>query len=153
MTAGMLYIFDYLTNAADLDDQELNGKTAGSDYCYIPCEAFAGRGDQSGELIYYPTGKGFFFRYDQDECQTIAGADHLSKVEFGYIKQYWKKHRDNGSDPDYLVYYRTANDFYPYYDEDGNAKDYCRGWFKQIMDEGVDHLEYHIKLLFKEVWD
>ena len=156
MTAGNLYIFDYLTNEANLDDQELAEKILGTDYCYIPCEALRGMGDQEGDIVYYPGGKGFFYRYDQDKGTFIAGSDHLSKTEFKAVKQYWKKHRDNEADPDYLVFYRAADDFYPFFDESGNEKEYLRGWFKKKPYEGwINSLPqlYGIKIDFKEVWD
>ena len=156
MTPARLYIFDYLTNDADLDDQELTGKTLGVDYCYIPCESLIGRGDQEGELIKYPGGKGYKFSYDQDkDTPFIAGSDHLTKTEFAAVKRYWKLHRGSGSDPDYLVFYRAANNFYPFHDEDGNETEYLRGWFRKKPYEGwtnsIQDL-YGIKIHFDEVW-
>lgn len=156
MTAGRLYIFDFITNKADLDDQELNGKTNGVDYCYIPCETLRGMAEQEGELVKYPGGVGFKFSYDQDEALFIAGSDHLSKAEFAAVKRYWKKHRDSGSDPDYLVFYRAANNFYPFHDEGGTETEYLRGWFRKKPYEGwtnsIPDL-YGIKIHFDEVWD
>ena len=155
MAPGRLYIFDYITNKADLDDQELNGKTNGVDFCYITCENIRGLGDQEGDLNYYPGGKGFHFRYDQDKGTFMAGSDHLTKTEFAAVKRYWKKHRDNGADPDYLVFYRAASNYYPFHDEDANETQYLRGWFKRIPYEGWDkNIQdlYGIKIDFKEVW-
>lgn len=155
MTPGNVYIFDYITNKADLDDQELNGKSLGTDYCYIPCEHLRGLEDEEGELEYYPGGHGFFFRYDQDENDVITGGNHLTKAEQGYIRQYKKLHRKDGNNPDYLVFYRAANDFYLFYQDDGDEVQYCRGWFKKILthgwDSGIPQL-YSIQTLFKEVW-
>lgn len=156
MTVARLYIFDYLTDEADLDNQLLDIALLGIEHCYIPCESLRGMGDQEGELVYYPDGKGFFYRYDQDKANFIAGSDRLTKTEFKAVKQYWKKHRSKGSDPDYLVFYRAAADFYPFFDEGGNEKGYLRGWFKKKPYEGwISSLpfNYGIKLDFKEVWD
>lgn len=155
MTAGRLYIFDYLTNAADLDLQELNLKVNGVDYCYIPCEFVREVGDQKGDIENYPGGKGYHFRHNIEDGSVTAGSDHMTKAEFAAVKRYWKKHRDNGANPDYLVFYRAVNDFYPFHDEDGTETEYLRGWFKRKPYAGwlnnIPQL-YGIMIDFKEVW-
>lgn len=155
MVEARLYIFDYITNKANLNDQELNGKTLGVDYCYIVCEDLRGSGIQDGDLEYYPGGKGFHYRYDQDEGNFIASTDHMTKTEFAAVKRYWKKHRDNGAAPDYLVFYRAASNYYPFHDEDANETQYLRGWFRKKPYEGwtnsIPDL-YGIRIHFDEVW-
>ena len=155
MTAGNLYIFDYLTSSPDMDLQDLNGKTLGSDYCYIPSEALRGSGDQEGELVYYPGGVGFKFSYDQDKGLFLASSDHMTRTEFAAVKRYWKLHRDNDADPDYLCFYRAATVFYPFHDEDGTEMEYLRGWFKKKPYEGWTNAIpdlYGIRIEFNEVW-
>ena len=155
MTEARLYIFNYITNKANLNDQELSGHDYGIEYCYIPCESLRGIADQEGELVRYPGGVGFKFSYDQDEALFIAGSDHLTEPEFAAVKRYWKKNRKSGSDPDYLVLYRAASNYYPFHDEDGNKTQYLRGWFRKKPYEGwtnsIPDL-YGIKIHFDEVW-
>lgn len=153
---GFLYISDYITNAADWDDQELSGKTAGSDYCYLPAVINLNEpATQEAEVVYYPGGEGFFFKYDQDAHKIMIRSDKLSVAEYGYLKQYWKKHRDNGSDPDYLNFRKAASTYYPFYDKSGSAVEYARGFWHNRPQAGWrnDRPEvYYLAIDFKVVW-
>ena len=151
-----LYICDWIDDASDMDKQDLDPYTYGTDYCYIPCETFRGSGDQEGELVKYPGGVGFKFAYDQDkDAPFIASSDHLTKAEFAAVKKYWKVHRGKGSDPDYLIFFRAANNYYPFHDKDGDETQYLRGWFRKKPYEGWTNAIpdlYGIRIQFEEVW-
>jgi hypothetical protein len=156
MTAGRIYVCNFLTDGTDADEQELNGKTIGTDYFYFYMEE-AIRGGETVDVTIarYPDHKGHIVKKGTSKTPGIYRGIVKTSAELGYMKTYMKKNNtiDNMTEPDYLFVMYGANDFEPFSDENGNVKEYCRGVLKATVPIRIPtESHWSVQIQFPEVW-
>ena len=153
MSDGYFYIFDYATDTADFDNQELNGKTVGVDYLTAAPKDYTSPGKLDIEIERFYGGEGYGMRYDMIE-RVVTAELKCTATERDNIWKYYYKHKDNDTDEEYLSWRRASNDYVTFYNEDADAKDYCEGFLVNVIDVWTDTEAnlYTVRLTFEEVW-
>ncbi len=159
LTAGRVYLFDYSSDSGtDADTYELDGYTAGEDYCYMYLDRIINDPhDQKGDISYYWGGEGYFLREEEIHEPFVVAGYVISRTELKNFKEWYRRSFDNSSDPDYLCIKYGTNDYYPFYDEDKAPWEYARGWCKRLpsikQNSSDESTFYRITVEFHVVWD
>lgn len=129
------YICDWVDDITDADEQDLDGQTAGYDYCYLynPKLVRASWMALGDDPTYYAEGQAYITK-----DATIAGTwtvmgDVPNRTQLDYIDYYFKRHNgniDKITSTDYFFYGYTTNDWLTTRDDDFTKREYCRGWFR-----------------------
>ena len=158
LTAGYIYLLNFDSVVSqDADEFELNGKSAGGDYCYITNPLSKRESlDIAGEKTIFQGGEGYFLRYDKITEIIRCRGYVKNRTELKYIKEWLAKRQDETTDSDYLCIKYAASDYYPFYDENGGFWEYAKGWCKQypsIIWNDQENQVYQVEIVFHVVWE
>lgn len=134
LTAGYIYVLNWLATSGDPENYDLDDGTEGEDYCRfkIPM-AIMNSIDSIGEITTLLGGKGHVFK--EDSQLEVIGVDGEveTRADLLKIKTYQNISKSSTNAIDYLVIKYGTNDYFPFVDEDHAAQEYARGWFKTIQ--------------------
>lgn len=138
------------------DNQELNGKTEGTDYIVFDMPKSLRLILQgAGKIDIWQGGKGYMFKEDKLLIAIQFNAELSTRTELGYIQTYMSKHKAIADNKDYIFIRYAASDYFQVVDETDALKDYARGWLKKgnidwdNSEPGTNYLTF----TFYVVWD